>query len=120
MGTGSLLPATYFALWITRLLGWMPDLNTCTATGVSVRGETAYYSPLRDGVTCVRARPNGSLPLTAETIAAAHRIFQQPLPALMQESPSAPALQHLRRFVVSTLERHLEERLRSARVLLPL
>ncbi len=120
LGGGSPLPVTYFALWITRLLGWMPDLNTCAVTGASMRGETVYYSPLRDGVTCARARPSGSLPLTAETIAAAHRIFQHPLPALLQNSPSTPILQHLRRFVVSTLERHLEERLRSARALLTL
>ncbi len=120
LGGGSLLPVTYFALWITRLLGWMPDLNTCAVTGASVRGETAYYSPLRDGVTCARARPSGSLPLTAETIAAAHRIFQHSLPTLLQDSPAMPVLQQLRRFVVSTLERHLEERLRSARALLTL
>lgn len=113
----TLLPVTYFALWVTRLLGWMPDLYTCSATGVSVRGETVYYSPLHDGVTCARARPSGSLPLTAEVVAAAHRIFQQSLPALLGGNPSEAPLQPLRRFAVSTLERHLEERLRSARAL---
>ncbi len=111
------LPVTYFALWITRLLGWMPDLNVCAITGEPLRGEAVYYSPLRDGVTCARARPNGSVPLTADAVQAAYRMFRQPLPALLEAEIVATAVQQLRRFAVSTLERHLEERLRSARAL---
>jgi DNA repair protein RecO (recombination protein O) len=54
----------------------------------------------------------------AEAIAAATRIFREPLPQLIEEGGlSRGALQQLRRFAVSTLERHLEERLKSARVL---
>ena len=109
------LPVTYFALWITRLLGWMPDLNVCAITAESLRGETVYYSPLRDGVTCARARPNGSVPLTADAVQTAHRMFRQPLPALLEAEIAPAAVQQLRRFAISNLERHLEERLRSAR-----
>lgn len=112
-----LLPVTYFALWITRLLGWMPDLNRCSITGEDVRGQTVYYSPLRDGITCARVRPSGSIALSAEAVAVAHRIFRQPLPSLLQEEVPATAVQQLRRFSISTLERHLEDRLRSARAL---
>ncbi len=112
-----LLPMTYFALWITRLLGWMPDLNVCSVTGASLRGQTVYYSPLRDGVTNTQSRPNGSVPLPVESVAAAHRIFRQPLPALLEDEPSQAGAQQLRRFAITTLERHLEDRLRSARAL---
>ncbi|MGI4853636.1 MAG: DNA repair protein RecO [Janthinobacterium lividum] len=111
------LCATYFALWITRLMGWMPDLNVCAVTGASVRGETVYYSPLRDGVTNARSRPSGSVALLPDAIAVAHRILRLPLPALLDEETSKAAVQRLRRFAVSTLERHLEDRLRSARPL---
>ncbi len=110
------LALTYFALWITRLLGWMPDLQTCAVSGVSLRGETVYYSPLRDGVISVKLRPNGSLALSAEAITAASRIFREPLPALLEQGLPQAAVQQLRRFTVSTLERHLEDRLRSAKV----
>ena len=116
-GDALLLPVTYFALWITRLLGWMPDLGVCAVTGRTLRGETVYYSPLRDGVTSAQARPNGSLALPAEAVAAAHSIFRQPLAALLQAEPSRAGLQQVRRFVIATLERHLEDRLQSARAL---
>jgi DNA repair protein RecO (recombination protein O) len=112
------LPVTYFALWITRLLGWMPDLNTCAVSGASLRGETVYYSPLRDGVFAAKHRPSGSVALTPEAVATAARIFRKPLPELLSE-PDWPraATQQLRRFAVTILERHLEDRLRSARAL---
>ncbi|MEZ2346763.1 DNA repair protein RecO [Terriglobus sp. RCC_193] len=110
--------ATYFALWITRLLGWMPDLGRCSVSEEVLRNRVVYYSPLRDGVFSEGKRPQGSMVLPAEAIAAAARIFREPLPQLIEEGGlSRAALQQLRRFAVSTLERHLEERLKSARVL---
>ena len=110
------LPATYFALWITRLLGWMPDLNVCAVTGVSLRGaREVFYSPLRDGVMSAQSRPAGSLALTADAIAFAARVFREPLPALLETTPPPAHVAQLRRFAVSVLERHLEERLLSAR-----
>lgn len=108
---------TYFALWITRLLGWMPDLNRCAITGASVRGEPVFYSPLRDGVMSAKSRPSGAVPLSAEAVATAARIFRQPLPALLEGELPRTAVQQLRRFAVSILERHLEDRLHSARAL---
>ncbi len=111
------LPVTYFALWMTRLMGWMPDLNTCAVSGAPLRGEPVYYSALRDGVTGARSRPSGSLALPPDAVVLAARILRKPLPLLLQEEFSRTAVQQLRRFAVSTLERHLEERLCSARAL---
>jgi DNA repair protein RecO (recombination protein O) len=111
------LAVTYFALWVTRLMGWMPELNTCSISGSVMRSEPVYYSPLRDGVTNARSRTSGSIALPAEAVAMASRILRQPLPALLEEQISHAAVQQLRRFAVSALERHLEERLRSARAL---
>ena len=111
------LPITYFALWITRLLGWMPDLGTCTVSGAPLRGEAIYYSPQRDGVMSAQHRANGAILLPAEAVATAARIFRYPLPALLDEDCPRTAIQHLRRFAIILLERHLEERLRSARAL---
>ena len=111
------LAVTYFALWTTRLMGWMPELNTCCISGVALRDEAVYYSPLRDGVTSARSRTSGSIALPADAVTMASRILRQPLPALLLEQASRAAVQQLRRFAISTLERHLEERLRSARAL---
>jgi DNA repair protein RecO (recombination protein O) len=112
------LPITYFALWIIRLLGWMPDLNTCAISGIALRGAAIHYSPMRDGVFAAGHRPNGSVALSAEAVATAARIFRKPLPDLLAEPGWPTAATHqLRRFAVTILERHLEDRLRSARAL---
>ena len=116
-GRAIALAITYFALWTTRLMGWMPELNTCVMSGSAIRMEPVYYSPMRDGVTNARSRVSGSIALPAEAVAIAMLILRQPLPALLEEQTSRAAVQQLRRFAVSTLERHLEERLRSARPL---
>ena len=109
---------TYFALWMARLLGWMPDLNVCGISGESLRGaHQVFYSPLRDGVTSQRSRPAGSVALSSEAIATAAKIFRQPLPALLENALPAVSIQQLRRFAVTILELHLEERLHSARAL---
>ena len=109
---------TYFSLWMTRLLGWMPDLSVCAVSGESLRGAVqVFYSPLSDGVMSLRHRPSGSVLLSAEAVAAAARIFRAPLPALLEEDLSRAAIQQLRRFAVSMLERHMEERLMSARAI---
>ena len=111
------LAVTYFALWTTRLMGWMPELNLCSISGAALGAEAVYYSPLRDGVTGARSRTSGSIALPADSVTLASRILRLPLPALLEDRALRTAVQQLRRFAVSTLERHLEERLRSARPL---
>lgn len=116
-GPSITLAVTYFAVWTMRLMGWMPELNICSISGVTLRDEAVYYSPLRDGVTNARNRSSGSVALPAEAVVIASRILRQPLAVLLEGDTSRAAVQQLRRFAVSTLERHLEERLRSARAL---
>lgn len=111
------LPVTYFLLWVTRLMGWMPELTTCAICGESLRGQPIYYSALRDGVTCATHRGNGSVAVSAESALLAERIFTTPIARLAQESFPRTRAIDLRRYAVSTLERHLEEKLLSARTL---
>ena len=116
-GSAITLAVTYFAVWATRLMGWMPELNSCSISGATLHDEAVYYSPLRDGVTSARSRTSGSVALPSDAVALAARILRQPLPILLQQQISRSSVQQLRRFAVSALERHLEERLRSARAL---
>lgn len=111
------LPLTYFALWITRLMGWMPELSVCAVSGKPLHGEKLYYSPTRDGVTSAEHRASGSVSLEAESVALAARIFHQPVTAFAEEDWPRNRASDLRRFAITTLERHLEERLTSARML---
>jgi DNA repair protein RecO (recombination protein O) len=116
-GDNVFLPATYFLLWINRLLGWMPDLSRCSATGASLRGQTAYFSPVRDGLFAAQARPQGSLPLSAESLRLAEDMFRNPITAFEGQAWPRGRAADLRRFAGAMLERHLEERLQSLRML---
>jgi DNA repair protein RecO (recombination protein O) len=121
--TGSIyLAITYFSLWMNRLMGWMPELGHCAACGLhladpDLRDQTVYWSPTADGVTCHDDRRPNSHPLTAASIAESHRIARTPLADLLLEPWPPTRSADLRTFAISTLERHLERRLRSATAL---
>jgi DNA repair protein RecO (recombination protein O) len=111
------LPMLYFCLWMNRLMGWMPELGHCAACGLDLRGQTVDWSPTADGVTCYDDRRPGSRALTAASVAETHRIFRTPLAELLTEPWPPTRSADLRSFAISTLERHLERRLRSATAL---
>ena len=116
-GDSPYLPVTYFLLWISRLLGWLPDLHRCALSGEPLRGGPVYFSPNRDGLFAAAHRPGGSLPLVAESLATAVEIFRNPITAFPPEHWPRTRAADLRRFAATVLERHLEERLLSLRML---
>ncbi len=111
------LPVTYFCLWTNRLMGWMPELGHCAACGLDLKGQTVYWSPVADGVTCADDRRPQSRSLSAASVAESHRIARTPLADLTTEDWPATRAADLRAFAIGTLERHLEHRLRSAAAL---
>lgn len=114
------LPVTYFALWMSRLMGWMPELARCAVCGADVRGGAVWYSATSDGVTCGDDRRGGSVALPAASVAEAQRMFRGTVGELAKEEWAKDFKERgaeLRRFAVETLERHLERRLASARAL---
>src|SRR3984957_17888241 len=70
------LPVTYFCLWMNRLMGWMPEMGHCVVCGLDLRGGTVWYSATSDGVTCSDDRRNGSVAVSAGSVAEAVRIFR--------------------------------------------
>jgi DNA repair protein RecO (recombination protein O) len=102
---------------MNRLMGWMPELGHCAACGLDLRGQTVYWSPTADGVTCYDDRRPGSRALTAASVAESHRIARTPLADLLTEPWPPTRSADLRSFAIGTLERHLEHRLRSATAL---
>jgi DNA repair protein RecO (recombination protein O) len=111
------LPVTYFALWMNRLMGWMPELGHCVDCGADLRGGTVWYSPTRDGVMCGDCRRGTSVALSAGSVGEAQRIFRVTVEELAKEEWPERRAEDLRRFAVEMLERHLERRLVSARAL---
>ncbi len=69
------LPVTYFALWMNRLMGWMPELGHCVVCGLDLRGGTVWYSATSDGVTCSDDRRSGSVALSTASVRRRRRSF---------------------------------------------
>jgi DNA repair protein RecO (recombination protein O) len=111
------MPIMYFALWMSRLMGWMPSLGHCVACGLDLRGQRIWYSAAMDGVTCADDRRGDSAFLSMDSAGEAQRIFRSTIEELGKEEWPKRRAEDLRHFAVSLLERHLERRLRSARAL---
>jgi DNA repair protein RecO (recombination protein O) len=111
------IATTYFALWMNRLMGWMPDLAHCAACGLDLRGQAVWWSATTDGVSCQDDRRPNSQVLSAQSVAENYRIARSPLAGLLQEEWPAKRARDLRAFAIAVLERHLERRIRSAAAL---
>ncbi len=108
------MPVTYFSLWTTRLMGWLPELTVCVECGTSLSGQSAYFHPQFDGLFCSQHRRAGSLILSVESQALAARILRVSAPALASEAWPRQRAADLRRFAIQALERHIDRRLKSA------
>jgi len=116
------MPITYFALWTTRLMGWLPDLSRCLFCGASLAGNPAYFHLFSDGLVCLEHRQKGDngsygVTLTPDSQVLAVRIFRSPASAFAAESWPRSRGADLRRFAIQSLERHLERRLTTAAAL---
>jgi DNA repair protein RecO (recombination protein O) len=116
-GSSVWMPITYFSLWITRLLGWMPSLTHCAVCGEPFGAGPAWFQAQSDGLVCSRDKKPPSRLLSPESLGLARRIFQSPVAALAHDDWPAARAADLRRFAVQALERHLERKLRSAAAL---
>ncbi|HTZ59310.1 MAG TPA: DNA repair protein RecO [Acidobacteriaceae bacterium] len=113
------MPITYFSLWTTRLLGWLPDLSHCLLCGAALTGQPAYFRFSSDGLLCTGHRQpgeNGSYgaTLTSDSQMLAVRMFRHPVSVFAEESWPRSRGADLRRFAIQSLERHLERRLTTA------
>ena len=111
------MPVTYFALWMSRLMGWLPALGHCAVCGLDLGGQRVWHSASADGVTCQDDCRAESVVIEPESIAEARRMFQTPVAELAREDWPQSRAADLRGFAINLLERHLERRLRSARAL---
>jgi len=111
------MPLTYFSLWMTRLMGWLPDLAACTQCGERFAPGEASFHPNADGLFCPLHRQGAGSLLTADSWILAQRILRTPVGGFATEQWPRHRAQDLRRFTLQALSRHLECRLRSAEAL---
>ncbi len=111
------MPLTYFSLWLTRLMGLLPDISHCTDCGEPLRPGGISFNPHADGLFCELHRNASASPLCADSWQLALRMLRAPVSSFSSELWPRRRGQDLRRFAIHALERHLERKLRSAEAL---
>ncbi len=112
------MPVTYFELWLTRLVGFLPELTECTVCGRSLNGSRAYFHALADGLMCPDDKRLASSEISSRIARAGRANVSRPggKLSLAIAWPKAQAAD-LRKFLIQILQRHLEKKLVTAGML---
>ena len=108
---------TYFSLWMTKLMGLLPDIGHCMVCGEALQGAEVSFSNYADGLFCGLHRNGSASELSADSWQLAQRMLRSPASAFAGETWTRRRGQDLRRFTLQTLERHLERKLKTAEAL---
>lgn len=111
------MPVTYFDLWLTRLVGFLPELTECVVCGRDLNGSRAYFHALADGLMCVDDKRLASSEISSESRALAAQMFRAPVDSFAEEPWPKAQGSDLRKFLVQILQRHLEKKLVTAGML---
>src|SRR3984957_5842502 len=101
------MPLTYFSLWMTRLMGLLPDIAHCIACGEALHPPEISFSTLADGLFCAVHRNGNASALSADSWQLAQRMLRAPASAFAAEAWPRRRGLDLRRFTLQALERHL-------------
>jgi len=110
---------TYFELWMARLMGYLPELSECLACGRPLNGSRAYFHALADGLMCPEHKRLASSEISAESRVLAAQMLRVPLSTVIAADASNSVVTgsaksfaaDLRKFLLQTLERHIEKKL---------
>jgi DNA repair protein RecO (recombination protein O) len=111
------MAVTYFELWLTRLVGFLPELTECTICGRSLNGSRAYYHALADGLMCVDDKRLASSEISADSRVLAARMFRAPVESFVGKAWPKSQGADLRKFLIQILQRHIEKKLVTAGML---
>jgi DNA repair protein RecO (recombination protein O) len=111
------MPLTYFELWMTRLMGYLPDFSECIVCGRALNGNRAFFHALVDGLMCVDDKRLASSEMSAESRAVAAQMFRAPVESFASKPWPKSQGADLRKFLIQTLQRHIEKKLVTAGML---
>ena len=111
------MPLTYFQLWMTRLMGLLPDIAHCTACGETLAPGETSFNDHADGLFCNVHRNGNASELSADSWQMAMRMLRAPVATFGGEPWPRRRGQDLRRFTLQALERHMERKLKTAEAL---
>jgi DNA repair protein RecO (recombination protein O) len=111
------MPVTYFELWLTRLVGFLPELTECIVCGRSLNGSRAYFHALADGLMCADDRRLASSEISSESRALAAQMFRASVESFLGKPWPKSQCADLRKLLIQILERHIEKKLVTAGML---
>ncbi|MGH9517460.1 MAG: DNA repair protein RecO, partial [Terriglobales bacterium] len=98
------LPVTYFELWMSRLMGYLPDISECLTCGRPLNGSRAYFHALADGLICPEHKRLASSEISAESRKLAAEMLRGPLSGIRTTYADNAYDTDLRKFLLQTLE----------------
>ena len=120
-GSALWMPLTYFELWMTRLMGFLPELGECIVCGRSLNedrdGSRAFWHALADGLTCVDDKRIASSELSPESRKIAARMLRSRVSDFAGIEWPKALCADLRKFLIQILERQIEKKLVTASML---
>jgi DNA repair protein RecO (recombination protein O) len=111
------MPITYFELWLTRLVGFLPELTECIACGRTLNGGRAWFHALADGLMCPEDKRLASSEISSESRTLAALMFRAPVETFAGTPWPKSQAADLRKFLIQTLQRHIEKKLVTAGML---
>jgi DNA repair protein RecO (recombination protein O) len=111
------MPVTYFELWMTRLMGYLPELSECMVCGRTLNGNRAFFHALTDGLLCADDKRLASSEISPDSRTLAAQMFRAPIEAFAGTPWPKKQAGDLRKFLVQTLQRHIEKKLVTAGML---
>ena len=108
---------TYFELWMTRLVGFLPELSECTACGRPLNGSRAFFHALADGLMCADDKRLASSEISVESRTVAVQMFRAPVESFRSDPWPKSRGVDLRKFLTQILERHIEKKFVTAAML---
>jgi len=111
------MPITYFDLWMTRLVGFLPEFSECIVCGRALNGSRAYFHVLADGLMCGDDKRLASSEISSESRVAAAQMFRAPVESFTGEPWPRARGADLRKLLVQILQRNIEKKLVTAGML---
>src|SRR3954471_6866123 len=111
------MPVTYFELWLTRLVGFLPELTECVVCGRDLNSDRAYFHALADGLMCADDKRLASSEISGQSRALAEQMFRAPVDSFSGTPWPKAQCADLRKFLIQILQRHIEKKLVTAGML---
>src|SRR6202035_1548319 len=110
-------PITYFELWMTRLMGYLPELSECIVCGRTLNGSRAFFHALTDGLLCADDKRLASSEISARQRTLAGHMLRAPVESFAVTPEPKAQSADLRKFLLQALQRHMEKKLTTAGML---